>query len=388
MTIHDSNVAHVGSGATDIGARPKRARRTKALAVRAILGSAVGLVVAASVPAACVGASGRPALLADLCAPSGCPEPSGADVHIRGQQEAGATPADDERVVRYRQAVVDGLRLFYREAGSRGRPVIVLLHGWPSSSHMYRDLIPLLAPRFHVIAPDYPGFGNSDAPAPEMFEYSFDHLAAVILQLLTRLELERYSLYMHDYGAPVGLRVAERHPERIEALIIQNGNSYTEGLSPAGAPLFAYWKSRNAATEGEVRKLLHRGTTEFQYLQGAHEADRISPDAWALDQALLDRPGNDRIQLELLYDYRKNVERYPAWQAYFRKQQPPTLVVWGRNDPFFTVEGALAYKRDLQDLELHLLDAGHFALEEEHARIAQLITEFMGRCVGDTSRRR
>jgi pimeloyl-ACP methyl ester carboxylesterase len=277
----------------------------------------------------------------------------------------------------YHHIEIEGLKIFYREAGNRDAPTILLLHGFPSSSHMFRDLIPKLADNFHLIAPDYPGFGYSDAPSPEHFEYSFDHLAQVIEKLIRALELQRFSIYIQDYGAPVGLRIASRHPEWIEAIITQNGNAYLAGISEAFDPIRALWENRNEETEKPVRAVSQAESTIWQYTQGARNLQNISPDAWTLDQHFLDRPGNDEIQLELFYNYSTNLALYPEWQAYFRKHQPPTLVVWGRNDPIFIEAGALAYQDDLRNIEVHLLDTGHFALEEDSQAIADLIKKFL-----------
>lgn len=279
----------------------------------------------------------------------------------------------------YRNASIDGLNLFYREAGPRDAPAIVLLHGFPSSSHMFRDLIPLLADRFHVIAPDFPGFGYSDAPAASDFTYTFDNITARIEKLFFNvLKLSKFSVYVQDYGAPVGFRIASRHPEAIEGIVVQNGNAYKEGISPAFEPLNAFWANRNSETEKPVRALLTPETTRFQYTHGAKNPEAVSPDAWTFDQMFLDRPGNDAIQLDLFHDYPSNLALYDEWHAYFRKHQPRTLIVWGRNDPFFTPEGAKAFLRDLPEAELHLLDTGHFALEEESAFIASRIRNLLG----------
>jgi len=285
----------------------------------------------------------------------------------------------DTGTTAYRTRAIDGLDIFYREADPGGAPTIVLLHGFPSSSHMYRELIPLLADHFHLVAPDYPGFGYSAAPSPDGFAYTFDHLADVMDRFLAALGLDRYSLYMQDYGGPVGLRLATRHPERIDALIVQNANAYAEGISAAFDPLKPFWADRTPRTEMAARALLTRDTTVFQYTHGARRPDRVSPDAWTSDQAFLDQPGIDAIQLDLLHDYPSNLALYPAWQAYLRAHRPPTLVVWGRNDPFFTVPGAEAFQRDLPDAEIHLLDTGHFALEEERDAIAALLRRFLTR---------
>jgi len=279
--------------------------------------------------------------------------------------------------VAYRTAKIDGLSIFYREAGRRDAPTILLLHGFPSSSHMFRDLIPELADDFHLVAPDYPGFGNSDAPSPDRFAYTFDHLADVMERFVAELGLTRYALYAQDFGGPVGFRLATRHPERVSALIIQNANAYREGLSPMAEDLLRpLWEHRTPEVEAKVLALFRREGTIAQYRTGARAPEAMNPDAWNMDQALLDRPGNDRIQLELQADYVTNLARYPEWQAYFAKHQPPTLVVWGKGDPIFTVEGAKAYARHLRTVELHLLDTGHFALEEDHAAIASHVRRF------------
>ena len=277
----------------------------------------------------------------------------------------------------YKSIPVDGLNIFYREAGPASAAAIVLLHGFPSSSHMFRDLIPALADRYRVVAPDYPGFGHSDSPPADRFGYTFDSLSDVMERFLQAVGIERYSLYMQDYGGPVGLRLATRHPERIEALIIQNANAYEEGISPAFDPLKPFWADRTPATEAPARALLQLDTTILFYTAGVRWRERISPDTWTLDQALLDRPGSDAIQLSLLHDYVANLGRYPEWHAYFRQHRPATLIVWGQNDPFFTVEGARAFQRDLPGSELHLLDTGHFALEEDGEVIAAHIQRFL-----------
>lgn len=285
----------------------------------------------------------------------------------------------------YDRRKVRGLDVFYREAGHKDAPTIVLLHGFPSSSHMFRELIPLLAKNFHIIAPDMIGFGYSAQPTPQEFQYTFDTLAAVTEELLFgELKLKRFSVYVQDYGAPVGFRIASRHPEAIDALIVQNGNAYAEGLSAAWEPLRALWAKRSTETEKAVRAFLSAGTTKFQYTHGAKDVTRISPDSYTFDQLFLDRPGNDAVQLELFYNYAANLALYPEWQSYFRKRQPPTLIVWGINDPFFTVEGAKAFQRDLPKAELHLLDTGHFALEEENEAIAKHIARFLGTTAAKT----
>jgi pimeloyl-ACP methyl ester carboxylesterase len=274
---------------------------------------------------------------------------------------------------------IDGQNVFYREAGEQNSKTIVLLHGFPSSSHMYRDLIPQLAGQFHVIAPDYIGFGYSSAPSVKDFRYTFDELTSYVEKLLfDTLKLKNFSIYVQDYGAPVGFRIASRHPEAIDGIVVQNGNAYLEGISQAFEPLKAFWANRTTESEKPVRALLTAETTKFQYTHGAKDPSKVSPDAYTFDQFFLNRPGNDLIQLELFYNYTSNVALYDQWHEYFRTKQPRTLIVWGKNDPFFTVEGAKAFLRDIPDAELHLLDAGHFALEEETAFIAGRIREFLG----------
>ena len=279
----------------------------------------------------------------------------------------------------YQHAVVRGFRIFYREAGSKASPTIVLLHGFPSSSHMFRDLIPQLESRFHVIAPDYIGFGYSDAPDTTRFQYTFDNLAAHIEELLFgALGLKKFSLYVQDYGAPIGFRIAARHPDAIEGIVVQNGNAYVEGIGPAFDPMKPFWANRNAETEEPVRALLKKETTVFQYTHGVKDLSRVSPDSYTVDQLFLDRPGNDAIQLNLLHNYQANLTHYDGWHDFFRNRQPKTLIVWGQNDPFFTVDGAKAYLRDIPRAELHLLDTGHFALEDSSEFIAEKIVSFLG----------
>lgn len=278
----------------------------------------------------------------------------------------------------YNRTEVRGLEVFYREAGPRDGRTIVLLHGFPSSSHMFRDLIPKLADHYHIIAPDYIGFGYSAHPGTKQFSYTFENLAAVVEELLfQKLNLEKFSIYVQDYGSPVGFRLASKNPQVIEAIIVQNGNAYIEGLSPAWEPLRKLWSNRNAETEKAVREFLAPETTKFQYTHGVKDATKLSPDSYTFDQFFLDRPDNDAVQLELFFDYASNLALYLEWQSYFRTHQPPTLIVWGQNDPFFTVEGAKAYQRDLPNAELHLLDSGHFALEDESEVIANHIRRFL-----------
>jgi pimeloyl-ACP methyl ester carboxylesterase len=280
--------------------------------------------------------------------------------------------------VTYRTTQVDGLKIFYREAGPKSAPTVVLLHGFPSSSHMFRELIPRLSDRYHVVAPDYPGYGYSDEPTTDKFDYTFDHLADVVDHFLDQQGIAKYSIYIQDYGAPVGFRLATRHPERIQAIITQNGNAYDEGLSPFWAEyLYPYWKDPNPTNEAKVRGLLKFDTTKFQYTQGFRNPENVSPDAYAFDQMTLDRPGNDKIQLALFYDYRKNPPLYPSWHKYLREKHPPVLIVWGKNDPIFIYPGAEAFLKDVPNAEIHPLDTGHFALEEEGAQIAQLIRAFL-----------
>jgi pimeloyl-ACP methyl ester carboxylesterase len=280
-------------------------------------------------------------------------------------------------MITYNTVKVDGLDIFYREAGNKDAPTIVLLHGFPTSSHMFRNVIETLQDEFHLVAPDYPGFGNSSMPLRDDFEYSFDHLAEVMDRFLDVLGLRSYSLYVFDYGAPIGYRIASKHPERVDGLIIQNGNAYEEGLREFWAPLRAYWKDRSKENEDALRKFLTLESTKWQYTNGVRDVKKISPDGWTMDQYFLDRKGNDAIQLELFYSYGTNPPLYPKWQEYFRKHQPPALIVWGKNDLIFPAEGAEPYKRDLKDVEFHLLDTGHFAIEEDYYVIAGFIRAFM-----------
>lgn len=303
-----------------------------------------------------------------------------APAAFAGTPAAPASIRDDTASVHHRRISVDGVELFYREAGPRNAPVLLLLHGFPTSSQMYRNLIPRLADRYRVIAPDYPGFGQSDAPAPDKFEYSFDHYADLMDKLSQQLGLQRYALYVMDYGAPVGFRLATRHPERVSALIVQNGNAYIEGIGAFWDPIKAYWQDNNATNAEHIRQAaLTLEGTRWQYLNGVPDPTLVSPDAYMLDQAYLERPGNKDIQLAMIYDYRTNLPRYPEWQAYFRKYQPPTLVIWGKNDAIFLAAGAQPYRRDNPKAEVHLLDTGHFALETHGAQIAQLIRGFLAK---------
>jgi len=279
--------------------------------------------------------------------------------------------------VAYRTADVDGFTVFYREAGAADAPTLVLLHGYPSASHQFRELIPLLADRFHIVAPDLPGFGKSDMPPRDAFGYTFDHLADVIDRWTEVLGLDSFALYVFDYGAPVGFRIAARHPDRITAIITQNGNAYEEGLSDGWNPIQAYWKDPSQANRDAIRTMLEPQTTIWQYTHGVPDPTRVSPDGYGLDNYYLTRPGNDEIQLDLFLDYASNVALYPAWQRYFRASRPPLLAVWGKNDPFFLPAGAEAFKRDIPDADIRFLDTGHFALETHVEEVATAIGEFL-----------
>ena len=285
-------------------------------------------------------------------------------------------------VIHYRTVDVDGIKIFYRAAGNPRNPTILLLHGFPTSSQMYRNLIPLLADRYYVVAPDYPGFGQSAMPSRAAFNYTFENLSHVVERFTETLKLTQYTLYMMDYGAPIGFRMAVRHPERISALVVQNGNAYVEGLQDFWVPFRQYWSDNAAASREVLRGFLTLQGTIFQYTTGVRDVSLLSPDAWTTDQYQLDRAGNQEIQLDLFYDYRTNVELYPVWQEYLRTHQPRTLVVWGKNDPIFPAEGAEAFKRDLARLEFHLLDTGHFALETHATQIALLMRRFLNRRPG------
>jgi pimeloyl-ACP methyl ester carboxylesterase len=289
--------------------------------------------------------------------------------------------ADAAPRVRYATVAVDGVEVFYREAGPTHAPVVLLLHGFPSSSFMFRELMPALADRWHVVAPDYPGFGASEFPPAARYEYSFANLARTVERFTEVLGLERYALYVQDYGAPIGLRLALRQPERVTALIVQNGNAYEEGFSAAWEPLKSYWREPSAEAREQLRGWLTEPGIREQYVAGvpARLVPRFSPDTWTLDWLRLQRPGSVDVQLDLFGDYRSNVELYPRLHALFRERQWPALIVWGRHDPFFTEAGARAYLRDLPSAELHLLDAGHFALETHAHEIAKLIRDFLER---------
>ena len=304
--------------------------------------------------------------------------------------------------VAYRTVTIEDVDIFYREAGDPSHPTILLLHGFPTSSHMFRDLITELADEYHLIAPDYPGYGFSSMPAVDEFEYSFDNIARLIEQFVDKIGLDRYSLYLMDYGAPVGFRIAVNQPERIDALIVQNGNAYIEGIdNDFWEPIREYWKDRDAINKGldnswwinvktayqqpemsnenALRFLFTLGATKWQYTNGVKNVESVSPDTWAHVQPLLDRKGNQEIQLQMFYSYGSNPPLYAAWQKYLREYQPPTLVVWGEHDEIFPAAGAEPYKRDLKNLEYHLLDTGHFALETHGQEIAGLMRDFLNR---------
>ena len=302
--------------------------------------------------------------------------------------------------VKYKTVEINGLDIFYREAGNPDNPTILLLHGFPTSSHMFRDLIPQLADQYHLVAPDYPGYGYSSMPGVDEFEYSFDNVANIVDKFIDKVGLKTYSLYLMDYGAPIGFRIATKHPERVEGLIIQNGNAYVEGIdNNFWEPIQAYWKDRKAVNQGldndwwknvkqaynnpnmtndeALRFLLTEGATKWQYTNGVRNVETVSPDTWDHVQPLLDRKGNNEIQLEMFYSYGTNPPLYPEWQAYLREHQPPTLIVWGKNDEIFPPAGAHPYKRDLKKVDFHLLDTGHFALEEDGEVIAEHIRHFL-----------
>ena len=280
-------------------------------------------------------------------------------------------------VVKYRSAEVDGLRVFYREAGRPEAPALLLLHGFPSAGHMFRDLIPLLADRFHIVAPDFPGFGQSDMPSRATFAYTFDHIADVIDRFTEVVGLRRFAIYVFDYGAPTGFRIAARHPGRIAAIISQNGNAYEEGLSDGWNPIRAYWREPSQANREALRALLKPEATRWQYTHGVADETMVSPDGQSLDNFYLARPGADEIQLDLLGDYKSNVALYPSFHSYFRTHKPPLLAVWGKNDPFFVPPGAEAFKRDIPQAVVRFLDTGHFALETHAVEIAAAIREFL-----------
>jgi pimeloyl-ACP methyl ester carboxylesterase len=292
---------------------------------------------------------------------------------------AAETIQTDPTEVQFKSELIDGVKVAYREAGDPNRPTVLLLHGFPTSSHMYRELIPKLAANYHVIAPDYPGYGASDMPSAETFEYSFAHIATMMTELLDRKDIGTYAVYLMDYGAPVGYRMFAEDPERVSGFIIQNGNAYAEGLGEFWDPLKAYWAEPTSENGYALRGFFELEATIWQFTHGVRDPATISPDNFWHVQYLLDRPGNQEVQLEMFLDYGTNVAEYPKWQALFREHQPPALLMWGKNDHIFPEMGAHPYKRDLEDLEFHILDTGHFALEEEGDQIASHMIDFLGR---------
>ncbi len=305
-----------------------------------------------------------------------------ADQTANGQTVDNQTKAvmtETDTSVRYKTVKIDNLDIFYREAGNSNKPAILLLHGFPTSSHMFRNLMPKLAKDFYVVAPDYPGYGYSSAPKVTDYDYTFENFSNVVEKFTSVIGIKKYSLYVQDYGAPVGYRIAVRNPEKIQALIVQNGNAYEEGLRDFWNAFKAYWKDQSKENEKTLRGYLTLDITKWQYTHGTRNPNGISPDNWTVDQYLLDREGNREIQVKLFLDYGTNPPLYPKWQEYFRKYQPPTLIVWGKNDYIFPTEGAEPYKRDLKNIEFHLLNTGHFALEEESENIGQLMVNFLKR---------
>ena len=286
----------------------------------------------------------------------------------------------------YRNVKVGPVTVFYREAGNPQHPTLLLLHGFPTSSHMFRDLIPLVADRYHVVAPDLPGFGFSTAPDRKAFCYSFDNLAKVIENFTDALGLSRYAIYVFDYGAPVGFRLAMSRPERVTAIVSQNGNAYEEGLSDGWSPIQLYWQKPTPANREALRSFLTLDATKWQYTHGVPDESKVAPESYTLDSALLSRPGNDEIQLDLFLDYASNVALYPKFHAYFAAYRPPLLAVWGKNDPFFLPPGAEAFKRHNPNAEVQFFDTGHFALETHVSEIAAAIRDFFGRMVSSGKR--
>jgi pimeloyl-ACP methyl ester carboxylesterase len=288
-----------------------------------------------------------------------------------------ATATKKEYAVHYKTARINDLDIFYRDAGPQDAPAILLLHGFPTSSNMFRNLIPRLAASFRVIAPDYPGYGQSSMPDHKTFAYTFENYAEIVGKLVEQLEISKYSMYVMDYGAPVGYRLALRHPERVQALIVQNGNAYEEGLLAFWDPIKKYWNEATPENRAALHFIVELKATRWQYENGVSDLTLLDPTTWALDQIGLDRPGNRDIQMDLMYDYRTNVPLYPKFQAFFREHQPPTLIVWGKNDFIFPPEGAAPYRRDLKNVETHLLETGHFALETHGGEIASRIESFL-----------
>ena len=286
--------------------------------------------------------------------------------------------------VHYRTADVDQTKIFYREAGPKDAPNILLLHGWGASSFMFRNLIPVLATKYHVVAPDLPGFGLTTAPSRDTFKYTFDHLTDIVGKFADAKGLDKYAIYVFDYGAPVGYRLALRNPDKISAIISQNGNAYAEGLSSGWDPIKRYWSSPTQDNRNALRAFMSLKTNKWQYEQGVTDPSAIAPEAYLLSQAGFEKPGNVDIQLDLFGDYKSNVELYPEFQAYFRTRKPPLLAVWGKNDPFFLPAGAEAYKRDNPNAQVRLYDTGHFALETHNDEIAGEIMQFLGRTLGET----
>lgn len=284
-----------------------------------------------------------------------------------------------EVMTTYQTIKVQGVNIFYREAGNRDAPTVLLLHGFPSSSRMYDKLIPKLATRYHVIAPDYPGFGHSDTPAPETFAYTFDHLASVVDAFTEQLGIRHYTLFVQDYGGPVGFRLALMHPDRIDGIVVQNAVAHDEGLGPLWATRREYWANRQAYADKLRANLISFDAAKQRHVGTDPHPELYDPDLWVDESAFLSRPGEGRIQEDLFYDYRTNVASYPQWQAYLKKYQPPVLVVWGKYDPSFTVAGAWAYKRDVPDAEVHILDAGHFAMDTKNDEVADLTLQFLDR---------
>ncbi|WP_206604217.1 alpha/beta fold hydrolase [Aquimarina sediminis] len=293
-----------------------------------------------------------------------------------------AETVNDENIIlrtstKYKTVEVNGLEIFYREAGSKNKPTILLLHGYPTSSHMFRNLIVDLADDYYILAPDYPGYGRSEQPAMSEFEYTFDNMATIVEGFLDTLEINRFSIYLMDYGAPVGFRIASKYPNKIESLIIQNGNAYDEGIRDFWNPLKTYWKNPSIKNGKALEGFHSIDGLKWQYTHGVKDTNRISPDNWEIDLQHLTRKENNEIQLAMFYDYRTNIPLYPKWQKYLRDHQPPTLIVWGKNDSIFPAEGAYPYKKDVKNIEFHLLDTGHFALEEKGDEIAKYILDFL-----------
>ena len=287
----------------------------------------------------------------------------------------------DTTQVRYRTEPIDGINVFYRESGSHQQRALVLLHGYPASSHMYREVLAALGSEYYLLAPDYPGFGNSDFPDSEAYEYTFENLATTIEKFLEQKGITEYVLGVQDYGAPVGFRLATKHPDRVKGLIVMNGNAYEEGFDPeSSAPVREFWENRTAEREALVAaQLISLEGIKWMYTEGTRNPEGINPDNWILDFARIDRPGQQKVQLDLFHDYRNNVKLYPQWQAFLREYQPPTLIAWGANDPIFILAGAEAYRQHLEDIDFHVFDTGHFVLEEDAPQVIEKIREFLRR---------